>query len=75
MVFDRRTGDTHLVNAASMLVLTVLHESGSAATEEELSTCLSDMASPEDREQVHEAVHEALIELQKVRLVERLEGD
>jgi hypothetical protein len=57
------------------LVLTVLRDSGSGAKEDELGACLSDMASPEDREQVHEAVREALIELQKIRLVERLEGD
>ena len=75
MVFDRRTGDTYLVNAASVLVLTALQESSSGATEDELRACLSDMASPEDREQVHEAVREALIELHKIRLVERLEGD
>ena len=75
MIFDRRTGDTNLVNATSALVLTVLGDRNSGATEEALGACLSDMASPEDREQVYEAVREALIELQKIRLVERLEGD
>jgi len=33
------------------------------------------MVSPEDEEQVLEAVREALIELQRIRLVEQLEGD
>ena len=75
VVFDRRTGDTHLVSAPSQVVLAILRDSPFGATDAELGRRLSGMVSPEDEEHVLEAVREALIELQRIRLVEQLEGD
>lgn len=74
-MFDRRTGDTHLISVSSQVVLAVLRDRPFGATEADLERCLIDAVLPEDEKHVLEAVREALIELQRIRLVEQLEGD
>ena len=74
-MFDRRTGDTHLISAPSQAVLSILRDRPLGATETELRQFLRDIAPPDDQEQVQDVVREALIELQRIRLVELLDGD